>query len=65
MSRKKKIMKRMKQMKLSNSQVASYAMLSVDAFILWLDAKIVIPFHSIMKISNLLDLESDDIMNIV
>lgn len=65
MSRKKKILQRLKQLQLTQRQLAKHAMLSVDALNLWIDAKIVIPYTSILRISDLLDLEPEDIVEIV
>lgn len=58
-------MKCMRALKLSERQIAKHAMLSVQVFNLWLDAKAVIPYNNILRIADLLDLEPDDLVEIV
>lgn len=55
----------MRALKLSERQIAKHAMLSVQVFNLWLDAKAVIPYNNILRIADLLDLEPDDLVEIV
>jgi transcriptional regulator with XRE-family HTH domain len=65
MSRRKKIQQRLKQLQLSQRQLAQHAMLSCTVLNLWIDAKAVIPYNKLLRISDLLDLEPDDLVEIV
>lgn len=64
MLRKRKIHTKLKQLGISNSQLAQHAMLSTNALILWMNGKIVIPYEKILRIVQLLDLELDDFLEI-
>jgi hypothetical protein len=40
-------------------------MLSLKVFELWLEGKAVLPYNSILKIADLLDLDSDELVEVV
>lgn len=65
MSRRKKILKRMQQLQITEKQLAQYSMLSVKALNLWLDNKITFPFNHILRIAHVLDLDANDIFDVV
>lgn len=65
MSRKKKVMKRMKEMNITHLQIARYVVLSLTTLISWIDGSIEIPYFKVWKICELLNLEPDDVVAIV
>ncbi len=65
MSRRKSVLhKRMKQMNVSNHQLAQYAMINTNVFNLWLDSKAQVPISSLIRISELLDIDITDLLDI-
>lgn len=64
MSRRKKVLKKMQQLHVTQKQLAQYTMLSCDSIDLWLDVKIVIPYNKLLRILHLLDLDAEDIVKI-
>ena len=65
MSRRKKITKRMQELNITQQQLAQHAMLPVKHWHLWLDNKITIPYTSLLRIADLLDLEANDLLEVV
>lgn len=64
MSRRKKIQQRMQDMDIHFRDIAQYIMLSVNSILLWLDEKIKIPYIYVWKISELLNIDCDDLIEI-
>lgn len=65
MSRKNVVKNRMKQLGITSKQIAHYSVLSEKNLELWIAAKAVIPYSTLLRIAHLLDLEPEDIMEIV
>lgn len=65
MSRKSAVKKRIKELRITNKQIAHYSALSLSVFELWLEGKAVIPYSNILRIAHLLDLEPDELVEIV
>lgn len=61
MSRKSVVKNRMKELGISEMQIAHYCALNVKMLNLWLDAKAIIPYSSLLRIAHLLDLEPNDL----
>jgi predicted transcriptional regulator len=60
MSRKNKVINRMKQLDITHSQIAQHALLSKIIIKDWMDGKIEIPYSYVWKIYDLLNLNFDE-----
>ncbi len=60
-----KIKSRMKQLGITQRQLAQHSMLPVDVLILWFDFKVTVPYKNLLRIADLLDLTTDELLEYV
>lgn len=65
MSRKIVVNKRIKQLQITDKQIAHYCGISVSVLRLWIDAKAVISHEKLLRIAHLLDLEPEELVEIL
>ena len=63
MSRRKTVLQRMKDLNVSQLQLAQYVVLSLNTLDLWLDSKVELPYTKLFLICDLLGFEVDDLVN--
>lgn len=63
MSRRKTVLQRMKELNVSQLQLAQYVVLSLSALDSWLDSKVELPYTKLFLICDLLGFEVDDLAN--
>ena len=63
MSRRKKVLQRMKELNISQLQLAQYVVLSLNDIDSWLDSKVELPYTKLFLVCDLLGFEVDDLVN--
>ena len=63
MSRRKKVLQRMKELNISQLQLAQYVVLSLNDIDSWLDSKVQLPYTKLFLVCDLLGFEVDDLVN--